>query len=142
MASASSSIEIAVSADRVWQLIGGLGSISDWNPAISNLELSEGGRVRRFAVPGAAFVERLMAFDEMGRTYSYGIVQSPVPQKDYLSTIRVIDLGDAGCRVEWNGEFTPVGVSDEQVSKTFQEIYDGGLEALKKHFGSHVPGPP
>lgn len=136
MASASSSLELATPADQVWQLIGGLGSLPDWIPAISNLELSEGGRVRSFALPGAAFVERLMAFDEAGRSYSYGIVQSPAPQKDYLSTIRVVDLGDAGCRVEWSGTFTPVGVTDEEISATFQQIYDGGLSALEQHFAA------
>lgn len=134
MASAASTLELAASADRVWQLIGGLGSLPDWIPAISNLELSDGGRVRRFSLPGAAFVERLMAFDEKGRTYSYAILESPVPQKDYLSTIRVIDLGDAGARVEWTGTFTPLGVTDEEVTAVFQKVYDDGLAALKQHF--------
>jgi hypothetical protein len=132
MATAASSLDVAVPAERVWHLIGGLGSLPDWNSAVSSLELSEGGRVRRFSVPDATFVERLMAFDEAERAYSYTIVESPVPQKDYSSTIRVIDLGDAGSRVEWTGEFVPVGVSDEEVCAVFQKIYDDGLQALKR----------
>jgi len=134
MASAASTLDLAIPADQVWQLIGGLGSLPDWIPAISNLELGEGGRIRRFSLPGAAFIERLMAFDEAGRTYSYAIVESPVAQKDYLSVIRVIDLGEAGSRVEWSGTFTPVGLSDAEVTAVFQKVYDDGLAALKQHF--------
>jgi hypothetical protein len=32
--------------------------------------------------------------------------------------------------VEWSGEFTPAGVSDQEASRIFQDIYDNGLKAL------------
>jgi len=135
MATASASVDIPVPPDRVWQLIGGFGSLSDWNPSLK-LELEEGGRVRHLVTPdGIVFVERLMAFDERGRSYSYGILQSPFPQKDYLSTLRVGEIdGGKGSRVEWSGTFAPVGVSDAEISGIFQGVYDGGLKALIEHF--------
>lgn len=134
MASASAAIDIPVPADEVWQLIGGFNSLPDWLPYIPKSELSEGGRVRHFANPdGGVIVERLMAFDEKDRSYSYHILESPFPQKDYLGTLRVKAKGE-GSRVEWFGEFTPVGVSEAEVSRLFQGIYEDGLKALKEHF--------
>ncbi|MBN3761617.1 SRPBCC family protein [Burkholderia sp. Ac-20365] len=131
MAEASSSIDIALSADQVWQLIGGFGSLPDWLPYIPKSELSEGGRVRHLANPsGEAIVERLIAFDNAARSYSYAILQAPFPVKDYLSTLKVVDKGGTSCRVEWSGRFTPTTVSDQEASKLFQGIYDDGLKAL------------
>ena len=67
MAQASASIDIPVSPDRIWQLIGGFGSLPDWLPYITKRELSEGGRVRHLANPnGESIVEQLERFDNEG----------------------------------------------------------------------------
>lgn len=136
MAMASASTEIPVSADAVWDLIGGFGSLPDWNAAIASSILSEGGRVRRLTtVDGAEIVERLVRFDEAERSYTYRIVRSPFPQKDYLSTLRVAEAGDGDwARVIWSGRFTADGVGDDIVEGLFQGIYDGGLQSLDAHF--------
>jgi uncharacterized protein YndB with AHSA1/START domain len=132
MAQASASIDIPVPPDRVWQLIGGFDSLPDWLPYIPKSELMEGGRVRRLANPnGDTIVERLMAFDEAARSYSYAILQAPFPVTDYLSTLRVTEThGGKDSRVEWFGRFTPKGVSDQEASRLFQGIYEDGLKAL------------
>jgi hypothetical protein len=140
MAQASASIDIAAPADRVWQLIGGFDSLPDWLPYIPKSELGEGGRVRRLANPdGNVIVERLMAFDEAGRSYSYAILQAPFPVKDYLSTLRVCDAGGKA-HVEWSGNFTPVGVSEQEAARLFQGIYDDGLKALAEGFSGKGKG--
>src|SRR5271165_2040771 len=60
----SSSVDLAVPADKVWKLIGGFGSLPDWLPYIPKSELAEGGRIRRSLNPdGSTIIERLMAFD-------------------------------------------------------------------------------
>ncbi|WP_338586127.1 SRPBCC family protein [Pseudomonas sp. MAG733B] len=134
MASASAFIDIPASADQVWQLIGGFNSLPDWLPFIPKSELSEGGRVRSLqTADGAAIVERLQAFDNTAKTYSYSISQAPFPATDYLATIKVEALGQ-GARVTWSGRFEPVGVSDEEVVALFTGIYQGGLEALRANY--------
>ncbi len=76
-----------------------------------------------------------MAFDDHGRSYTYHILQSPFPVTDYYSTLKVVATNDGnGSRVEWSGEFTPKGVSGQQDSKIFRDIYDEGLEALARNF--------
>jgi hypothetical protein len=136
MAKASSSVELAVPTDQVWKLIGGFGSLPDWLPYIPKSELAEGGRTRHLANPdGNTIIERLMAFDEKGRSYTYQILQSPFPVTDYYSTLKVTSAdGGKNSRVEWSGEFTPKAVSDQEASRIFQTIYDDGLKALARNF--------
>lgn len=132
MANAQSHIEIAASPDAVWQLIGGFNSLPEWLPYIPESQLSEGGRVRTLANPnGETIIERLMAFDQTARSYSYAILQAPFPVTNYLSTLQVRQTDDGkGSRVEWSGRFTPNGVSEQEAVKLFQGIYDDGLKAL------------
>jgi hypothetical protein len=132
MANASASIDIPVSPDFVWQLIGGFNSLPDWLPYIPSSELSEGGRVRSLVNPdGDAIVERLIAFDEAARSYSYRILKAPFPVSGYQATLQVRPSSDArGSTVTWSGEFTPDGVSDAQASSLFKDIYESGLAAL------------
>jgi len=134
MATASATIEIPASADEVWQLIGDFNSLPDWLPFIPKSELSEGGRVRSLkTADGAVIVERLEAFDNAGKTYSYSIEQAPFPATAYLATIKVEAQGQ-GARVTWSGRFTPVGVSEEEVVALFDGIYQGGLQALRANY--------
>ncbi|SMF38593.1 SRPBCC family protein [Pseudogulbenkiania subflava] len=132
MAQASATITLAATPDRVWQLIGGFDSLPDWLPYIPKSVLSEGGRVRSLLNPdGDAIVERLEAFDNTARSYTYSILQAPFPVTGYRSTLRVVGVdGDQSARVEWSGEFTPNGVSNEEASNLFEGIYRDGLSAL------------
>lgn len=136
MATASSVIEIAVSADQVWQLIGGFNSLPDWLPLIAKSEPSEGGRVRHLTTAdGGTIVERLQTFDNVARTYSYTIEASPFPVSAYLATLQVEALTETSAKVTWSGVFTPAaGTTDEQVEELFAGIYEGGLEALRGNF--------
>jgi hypothetical protein len=136
MAHASASIRIAATPDAVWQLIGGFNSLPDWLPYIPTSELSEGGRVRRLATPGV-IVERLEAFDHRQRSYSYSILQAPFPVTEYRSTLSVTAIEDGhAAQVDWSGEFTPVGVSDEEATHLFEGIYRDGLKALAHSFAN------
>ena len=90
MATASAFIDIPASADQVWQLIGGFNSLPEWLPFIPKSELSEGGRVRSLqTADGAVVIERLQAFDNAAKSYSYSILQAPFPATEYLATIKV-----------------------------------------------------
>lgn len=129
-ARASASVDLPASADDVWKLIGGFHSLPNWLPYIPKSEVSDGGRVRRLAnSSGDVIVERLEAFDDARRSYSYSIIEAPFPVSGYLSTLRVVELGN-GSRVEWSGRFTPRGVSESEAARLFQGIYEDGLKAL------------
>ncbi|MEU8945738.1 SRPBCC family protein [Streptomyces sp. NPDC048489] len=138
MASTSVSRVVPASPARVWELIGGFGSLPDWLPYIPESTFTEGGRVRHLKNPdGEVIVERLMAFDEEQRYYSYHILQAPFPVVDYLSTVRVHEISDDenAAEVQWFGRFVPVGATDEEVVDLFTGIYRDGLDALAETLG-------
>ena len=138
MATTTVSIEIPASVGQVWQLMGGFDSLPDWLPFIPKSVVSEGGRVRTLTTSdGGTVIERLEAFDNRQRSYSYSIIQAPVPVVDYLSTIAVVATADSNItRVEWSGSFTPVNVSDADAEALFSGIYRDGLQALKNNFSA------
>ena len=138
MAKTSVSIEIPASADAVWQLMGGFDALPDWLPFIPKSVVTEGGRVRSLTTSdGGTVIERLEAFDNRQRSYTYSIIQAPFPVVNYLSTITVHETVDSQIsRVEWSGEFTAVNVSDEEAQALFTGIYSDGLKALKDNFVS------
>ncbi len=125
-----------VSPDRIWELIGGFGSLPDWIPVIATLDLKKGGRVRRFSTTdGAEFTERLVSFDEAQRSYTYEIVQAPIPVGDYRSNLSVRKNDtERGSVVEWSGEFKPIGVSEQEAISLVSGIYRNGLDAIGRHF--------
>ncbi|WP_066942595.1 SRPBCC family protein [Microtetraspora fusca] len=138
MASTSVSRVVPASPARVWQLIGGFGSLPDWLPYITESTLSEGGRVRHLKnLGGDTIVERLMEFNEEQRFYSYRILQAPFPIVDYLSTLRVHEVSgnDNVAEVQWSGRFVPQGAGDDEVVALFTGIYRDGLEALHTSLG-------
>ena len=116
--------------------MGGFGSLPDWLPYIPKSELADGGRTRHLVNPdGSTIVERLMAFDEKGHNYTYHILQAPFPVTDYYATLKVTETnGGKVSRIDWSGEFTPKGVSEQEASKIFQKIFDDGLKALASNF--------
>ncbi|MEU0430251.1 SRPBCC family protein [Streptomyces sp. NPDC006290] len=132
MATTTASIDIAASPDRVWQLIGGFHSLPDWLPYIPASELGDGGRRRRLVnEEGDVIIERLEAFDNEARTYSYSILQAPFPVTGYRSTLSVHETPRQDtARVEWSGTFTPDGISDDDAITLFHGIYTQGLTAL------------
>ncbi|HDY7212387.1 TPA: SRPBCC family protein [Klebsiella pneumoniae] len=138
MATTTVSIEIPAFVDQVWQLMGGFDSLPDWLPFIPKSMVSEGGRVRTLTTSdGGTVIERLEAFDNRQRSYSYSIIQAPFPVVDYLSTIAVVATADNNItRVEWSGSFTPVNVSDADAEALFSGIYRDGLQALKNNFSA------
>ncbi|WP_460149172.1 SRPBCC family protein [Pseudomonas sp. S3_E10] len=136
MPTAFAVIEIPVSADTVWQLVGGFNSLPDWLPLIAKSEPGEGGRLRHLTTAdGGTIIERLQTFDNVARTYSYTIEASPFPVSAYLATLQVEALTDTSAKVTWSGVFTPTAdITEEAAQELFTGVYQGGLEALRANF--------
>jgi hypothetical protein len=136
MVSAKAVLDLNVSADEIWQLIGGFGSLPEWTPNITQTELSDGGRVRHLRNPkGQSIVEKLERYDFSARSYSYSIVKGPFPVAGYLATLSVTPIaGGTGSHVEWTATFTPVGASDEETRAIFHGIFSSGLRSLEARY--------
>ncbi|MEU7179287.1 MULTISPECIES: SRPBCC family protein [Streptomyces] len=133
MASTSVSRIAPASPDKVWNLIGGFDSLPDRLPYIPESTALEGGRVRRLRNPeGGIIIERLVAFNEAERHYSYAILEAPFPVNGYVSTIRVhaVPGQENAAEVQWSGRFNPDGATEDEAVALFTAIYRDGLGAL------------
>lgn len=130
-----STTHIPVSPERIWEMIGVFGALADWHPAIDSCELEDGGRKRRLKlVGGAEVLESLEVHDNAGRTYTYRILEAPLPIRNYCATLSVADDGKGGSRLTWAGAFEPLdGAGD--VSDTVRNLYETGFDNIRKMMG-------
>lgn len=134
MTKVSMSTELDVDADEVWKLIGRFNALPDWHPAVEKSELTEEGQTRTLTLAGGGkIVETLEKISDDERTYTYRIVDSPLPVMNYTSTIKVKGHGD-NCTVEWSSEFDPAGPENE-ATEAIRGIYQAGFDNLRKMFG-------
>ena len=140
MPSAKATVDINLSPDELWQVIGGFGSLPDWISNVCQSRLADGGRVRYLHDQiGRTFVEKLERYDAAARSYSYSIVESPVGVSDYLATIAVTGInGGRASHVEWSTRFTPAGISEQEARETFEGIFSTGLKELASRYNGEV----
>ncbi|GJL82857.1 MAG: MxaD family protein [marine bacterium B5-7] len=126
-----------VSPEKVWELIGGFNALPQWHPAVEKSELEEGGSIRRLKLAGGAeIVERLEKQDDNEYSYTYSIVDSPLPVANYSATIKLEDDGKGGCKATWSGHFEASGAPENDAMKIIEGIYQSGFANLGKLFGS------
>jgi len=127
-------IEAKGTVDKAWTVLGDFCGIKDWHPAIANCEMKEmdGAKLRTLTTKdGAVLVEKLTNWDDANHSYSYEILESPLPVANYASTIKVEESGGA-VAIDWSSTFDAKGASDEDAKKTIIGIYDAGLGSLKE----------
>lgn len=127
--------DLNVSADQLWQMIGQFNALPDWHPTVEKSELSKAGETRTLSLAGGGqIVEKLESTDDDSKTYTYSIVDSPLPVKNYVSTIKVSGSGD-NATVEWSSEFEAAGMPENDAMKAIEGVYQAGFDNLKKMFG-------
>jgi Polyketide cyclase / dehydrase and lipid transport len=114
---------------------GAFCAIKDWHPAISKCEeTKESGIIYRTLTTkdGAKIKEKLV--DKTGTSYTYEIIDSPLPVQNYRAEIGVSAEADK-TRVDWKSTFDANGVSDAEAKKVISEIYKTGLDKIAKTAG-------
>jgi len=126
------SADIAAPPAKVWQTIGEFCGIGDWHPAIEKCVLSDkdGMKVRTLSLKGGGTLkEEQVSRDDKVMSYTYTILEGPLPVADYKSTLAVAPEG-TGSKVTWSGTFNAKGAPDTVAVDAIQGIYESGLKAL------------
>ena len=98
MADVKVTMPFSVPASDIWDKIGNFNALPDWHPAVERSELEEGGTLRRLhLVGGGEILEKLERSDD-GKSYTYSIVEGPLPVMNYTSTLLVTEGPD--CKAE------------------------------------------
>lgn len=126
------SVDVAAPPAKVWQTIGDFCGIGTWHPAIETCAPSEkdGMKVRTLSLKGGGtIVEEQLSRDDKVMSYTYTILQGPLPVADYRSTLSVAPEG-AGSKVSWAGTFNAKGAPDTVAADAISGIYESGLKAI------------
>jgi hypothetical protein len=144
MPTSYASTVLNASADTVWSYVRDFANLNEWLPSIQTCEIEGGGEatavgaVRKLSAEGgASFRERLVSFDDAGRTYAYEFLESALPVRNYRSVLRVAEVTDSGqAFVEWSGEFEADDKDAESMSKFLtKNVYGAGLAGLNERYG-------
>lgn len=131
---------ITASREDIWQRIRDFNALPAWHPAIASSEL-EGepgvGVVRHFHLQdGGELREKLLALSDQDFSCSYSILESPMPLKNYLATLRLRPVTSSGeTFMEWWACFD---VTDPAAEKETADIVHGvfasGIQSLAESF--------
>ena len=130
--------------EAVWRVLRDFNSHHLWHPQVTASEIEEGlppdqpGCVRRFRLrDGAELREQLIALSDRDFSFTYCILDAPIPLLDYVATVRLRPVTDGGHTFwEWRSTFrTPPGLEDELAGLVGRDIYDAGFAALGAFLG-------
>ena len=136
---------IALPVERVWAVARDFNGHAAWHPFISQSHIEDGlrsdavGCVRNFTLAnGGHLRERLLSLSDLDRSFSYSILESPMPIEHYQATFRLTPVTEGERSfVEWFAQFE-VAPDDEarireQVGRT---TFAAGIVALEEYVGS------
>ena len=123
---------IHASVNKVWRLVRNFNDLPRWHPAIASSEIEDGlppdriGCVRRFRLSsdGGLLREQLLSLADDSRSFTYSILESPMPVDNYMAVMR----------------FTPITVGDETFAEWWAvfDVTSGPPEVTAQEIGDNV----
>ncbi len=125
-------VHLTVSAARVWQVVGSFADAA-WIPGTARCELEDRevyGTRRITTEDGVVIRERLLSHDATARTFTYTIVEAPMPLEDYESRVQVDDDGE-GSRVRWSATWQAPADAAGSIEQGLGALFRAALDGLK-----------
>jgi len=130
-------IDLPVSAEALWGKVKDFDGLHHWHPYIEKCEIEFGNANTEGAVrvlktkDGATVKEELLAYSQRGMTYSYRMNETPMPLRNFTSTVAVRKEGKSA-HMEWISTFYVTdGTSDDDARKMVSSFHKAGLNSLK-----------
>ena len=135
---------IGAPVGTVWERVRDFGALSVWHPLIgeSRIENAEPsdrvGCTRVLTLQdGSTVREQLLGLSDFDLFCTYAILESSMGVENYVATLRLTPVTEGDRTfVEWSAEFDcdPARES-ELVDMIGNNVFQGGFDALKQHFG-------
>jgi len=127
---------------RVWEALRDFNGHDRWHPAVATSQIERAqsadkiGCVRRFRLKdGSELREQLLALSDFDQTFSYCLLDTPIPMFNYVAHVRLLPVTD-GDRTfwHWQSRFTTRPADAERITRMVAEdIYQGGFDAIRRH---------
>jgi hypothetical protein len=127
--------------EKVWAYARDFNGHHEWHPLIAESHVEEGkpsdqvGCVRNFTLAnGGKLREMLLTFSDLDRFFTYNIIVSPMPIKDYIATFRCKPITEGNKTfVEWMAEFEVGPEHEAQIKQQVgRDTFAAGIVALEK----------
>lgn len=133
---------IDVPTGRVWEALRDFNGHESWRPAVATSQIERAqasdkiGCVRRFKLKdGLELREQLLALSDLEQTFSYCLLDTPIPMFNYVAHVRLLPVTD-GHRTFWHWEsrFTTRPEDAARLAHMVgEDIYQAGFQAIRKH---------
>lgn len=132
---------IEAPVDRLWSILRDFNGHDRWHPIVARSEIERAnpsdrvGCVRRFQLrDGSELREQLLTLSDLEMTFSYCLLDTPIPLFNYVAHVRLLPVTD-GNRSFWHWESrftTPPGREAELARLVGDEVYTNGIEAVRR----------
>jgi len=125
----------------VWEVLRDFNGHDRWHPEVVTSLIERGqssdkiGCVRRFRLKdGSELREQLLALSDLEQSFSYCLLDTPIPLFNYVAHVRLMPVTD-GDRTFWHWEArftTPPGEERRLTEMVGEQIYQAGFEAIRR----------
>jgi hypothetical protein len=128
--------------ERVWAILRDFNGHSAWHPPVAKSAIERGrpadvvGCIRRFTLRDAAELrEQLLTLSDLEMTYSYCMLDTPIPLFNYVAHVRLLPVTDGNLTFwQWESRFsTRPGEEAAMIKLVGEDIYGSGFEAIRAH---------
>lgn len=135
---------LAAPVEAVWDVIRDFNGHDRWHPAVADSAIERGqpsdkvGSVRRFHLTdGSELREQLLTLSDIDMAFSYCLLETPIPLLNYVAHVRLLPVTDDDHTFwQWESRFdTPAGQENRLKAMVSENIYQGGMDAVKAHMG-------
>ena len=135
------SVIIGAPIDDVWRAVRDFDGVVNWNPGVTAARMETGsatsvGSIRHLDIAdGTVFRETLLAHSDMDFSYSYDIVEGPLPCTNYISTNCFLPITDGDKTLGiWESEFDCRPEDEDTLDNIVgDQIYLGGMHGLNEY---------
>ena len=129
-------------ADEVWRVLRDFNGHDRWHPAVASSQIERArdsdtvGCIRKFRLQdGSELREQLLALSDAEQSYSYCLLDTPIPLLNYVSHVRLYPVTDKDRTFwEWECTFNTIDNREEELRQIVeQDIYYAGFNAIKTH---------
>lgn len=136
--------------DRVWAVLRDFNSHHRWHPAVAHSRMENDldgdvvGGVRKFSLSdGQELREQLLRHSDSDHAFTYCILDSPLPLRDYVATVRLKPVTDGNQTFwDWRARFRAPGNRAAELKHLVgSQIYESGFTGLRMFLAEGVASP-
>ena len=128
---------------QVWATLRHFDGVVEWNPGVAAARMEEGapsdrvGAIRHLTLPDGGIIrETLLALDDRRRSFTYDIIESPLPVRNYVATQAFHPITDGErTYATWEVTFDCDPADEAGLAEVIAVgIFEAGMAGMKQYF--------